>query len=68
MTVVWNVRDFECLLSEYREALKGSKGLNQARRYKRCILELEQEISKRKAKSKKKLARRDTRIKSEYRA
>jgi hypothetical protein len=58
MAIVWNVRDFECLLTEYREALKGSKGLEQARRYKRCIAELEREVAKRKAKRKSKLARR----------
>jgi hypothetical protein len=58
MAIAWRIRDFECLLKEYQEALKGSKGLGQARRYKRCIVELEQEITKRKAKGKRKLARR----------
>jgi hypothetical protein len=55
---MWTVRDFECLLAEYREALKASKGLGQAKRYKKCIAELEGEISKRKAKRKNKLARK----------
>jgi hypothetical protein len=58
MAITWTVRDFECLVAEYREALKESKGLKQARRYKRCIAELEQEVAKRKARRKNKLARK----------